>query len=73
MNGRLAIMSGMSRPYIFRCPTTGLSVQGLADTDEPSEDGRTLYLPVDCLACGLVHLVNPKTGRLAGQRDAGAP
>ena len=50
--------------FIFRCPRTGLNVQGLAEDDD--ENGRT-FEAVACAACGALHLVNPKTGKVAGQ------
>jgi hypothetical protein len=47
--------------FVYRCPATGLKVQGhLADE---LLDGET-YESVTCTACGRVHLVNPKSGRV---------
>jgi hypothetical protein len=47
----------------------GLSVQGWT-ADDPAERDDERYQPVTCAACGRLHLVNPKTGRVAGQDDA---
>ncbi len=47
--------------FLYRCPSTGYQVQGWVD-DNPTNDIET-YQPVTCLACGLVHLINPKTGK----------
>jgi hypothetical protein len=55
-------------PFIFRCPNTGLNVQGLTEDDDESEGtGDDVFVGITCLACGLVHLVNPKTGKTAGE------
>jgi hypothetical protein len=58
-------------PFIYRCPTTGLSVQGLVPDDEESEgaDGAdSTYESVKCIACGRMHFINPKTGKLMGEK-----
>jgi hypothetical protein len=47
--------------FLFRCPATGYRLQGWVD-DNPENDIEA-YQPVTCLACGRVHLVNPKTGK----------
>ena len=51
------IKSKGGHPFIYCCPTTGVSVQGLADNH---------YEAVQCLACQGVHLVNPATGKILG-------
>ncbi len=53
--------------FVYRCPRTGLKVQGwIADELINGE----IYEPVTCTACGRVHLVNPKTGTvLAPAKD----
>lgn len=38
----------------YRCPRTGMNVQGWADVDEPSADDDT-YEPMACLACRQIH------------------
>jgi hypothetical protein len=48
--------------FLFRCPITGLQVQGWTDND-PSETSEHTFESITCHACGQVHLVNPKTGR----------
>ena len=46
--------------FVYCCPATGLKVQGhVAEL----LDGET-YEPVTCTACGGIHLVNPKTGKV---------
>jgi hypothetical protein len=54
-------------PFLFRCPNTGLHVQGWL-ADDGSEGAET-YETVSCLACRQVHLVNPSTGRVMGSDD----
>jgi hypothetical protein len=53
-------------PFIFRCPNTGFHVQGFTPEDE-SEGASNVVVGVTCLACGSVHLVNPKTGKTVGE------
>jgi hypothetical protein len=57
-------MWGM-RTFLYRCPATGFNVQGLGadQTDAPNEN---VYEAMTCSFCRGVHLVNPKTGRVAG-------
>ena len=52
--------------FIYRCPTTGYKVQGFV-AEDPTADGETAFLPVTCTICARVHLVDPKTGQLAGE------
>jgi hypothetical protein len=52
---------GSMMTFIYRCPTTGLKVQGHAADDLI---GGESYEPVTCTACGRIHLVNPKTGKV---------
>ncbi len=52
-------------PFIYRCPNTGLKVQGWV-ADDPAEGEADTYEPVTCLICTRVHFVNPKTGKLLG-------
>jgi hypothetical protein len=42
-------------PFIYRCPVTGSRVQGWT----PKETAHA-YVAVDCLACGCMHIVDPK-------------
>jgi len=50
-------------PFIYRCPATGLKVQGLFADEVPTEKPNT-YEPVTCLVCTRVHLVNRSTGKI---------
>ena len=51
--------------FIYRCPTTGLNVQGSVEKSEA--EGKE-YVPQTCLACGRLHLVSPTTGKLLAER-----
>jgi hypothetical protein len=74
---RLDINFAMKMTFLYRCPTTGLRVQGLVvdadggDKNDSKNDER--YEAVTCLACGQVHLVNPKTGRVVGEEKDATP
>ncbi len=49
------------RPFLYRCPATGLRVQGLDPSHEVGDDDDVALL-VTCHACGRAHLVNPMSG-----------
>jgi len=57
---------GVPQTFLFRCPTTGLRVQGWVAEDVPEDNGDT-YEGIACLACRATHLVNPRTGKVAGE------
>ncbi len=50
---------------LYHCPNTRFRVQGYTAEDEPTD--REGYVPVTCLACKVVHLVNLKTGEVLAQ------
>jgi len=52
---------------MFRCPVKAVLVQAEAEEDSSSPDGRHVYKPIQCLACGRIHLVNPATGKLQSE------
>jgi len=54
--------------FLYRCPNTGLNVQGWV-ADDPTERGDETYEPLACPACTRTHLVNPKTGRVLGSDE----
>jgi hypothetical protein len=54
-------------PFIYRCPNTGLRVQGLAPGENEPKKVEDSFISITCLACGGLHLVNPKTGKMAGE------
>jgi hypothetical protein len=55
-------------PFIYRCPTTGLNVQGLS-ADAVRVDHAETYESVTCPVCTRVHLVTRATGRTLGDVD----
>jgi hypothetical protein len=64
---RAPYILGMA-PFLYRCPNTGLSVQGWR-ADEVSPDEADSYEAVTCIACQQLHLVNPVTGEVLGEND----
>ncbi|MFY9837743.1 MAG: hypothetical protein WAK55_15005 [Xanthobacteraceae bacterium] len=62
--------NGLTMPigFVFRCPNTGLNVQGWV-ADNPSEPESEAYEAVTCTACARVHLVDPRTGRILGSEE----
>lgn len=55
-------------PFVYRCPVTGLKVQGVFADDVPAEKSNT-YEPVTCIACTRIHLVNRSTGKTLYDED----
>ena len=53
---------------VFRCPNTGLNVQGWV-AEDPSEHEPESYEAVTCTAGTRVHLVDPKTGKILGSDE----
>jgi hypothetical protein len=53
-------------PLLFRCPSTGMMVQGFHADDAASENNENSYIGVRCLACNRMHLINPRTGKVLG-------
>jgi hypothetical protein len=53
--------------FVFRCPNTGLNVQGWSA--EEISDEPNAYETITCTACGQLHFVNPATGRALGDRQ----
>jgi hypothetical protein len=49
--------------FTYRCPRTGEEAQGW-DTADHLTDGGEIYEPVTCTACGRVHLINRKSGKV---------
>ena len=57
----------MATLFLFRCPFTGMTVQGETEAKVPTEGQPALYEGVTCLACQRLHIVNPHTGRLLSE------
>jgi hypothetical protein len=68
-NGR-ASFNGRTMPigFVFRCPNTGLNVQGWV-AEHPSQPESESYEAVTCTACARVHLVDPRTGKILGSEE----
>jgi hypothetical protein len=49
--------------FLFTCPITGMKVHGWA-SDDKSES--PYFEAVECTACGRTHLVETRTGKVAG-------
>ena len=49
--------------FLYRCPNTGLNVQGWVADDPTADDS---FRAVICTACTRAHLVNPRTGKVIG-------
>ena len=52
------------RPLIYRCPVTGLDIQGSV----PDGSGGATYVPIDCPICKRPHLIDPATGKVPGAK-----
>jgi hypothetical protein len=52
--------------FVYRCPATGLNVQGFFSDEVPAKE---IYEPVTCTACTRVHLVNRSTGKTLYEYD----
>jgi hypothetical protein len=55
--------------FLFRCPATGLMVQGWRADDGSAADTTDSYVGVQCLACSRMHLINPSNGHALGSDD----
>ncbi len=53
--------------FLYRCPKTGYRVQGFSPDDVT--DDRHFYESVTCPVCHQIHLVNPATGKVAGEPE----
>jgi len=54
---------------LFRCPATGLIVQGWHAGDASAADPGESYVGMHCMACNQMHFLNPATGRVLGGGD----
>jgi len=53
------------------CPLTATAAQGTRDDDGDGEPSVRLYKPIEWLACGRIHLINPITGKLMSEEAEG--
>jgi hypothetical protein len=56
---------GRMAAFLYRCPNTGLNVQGWIAGD-PGVDVNSTYESLTCTACARLHMVNPKNGHVLG-------
>src|SRR5579863_1940560 len=63
--GEQVISAALMPPFLYRCPTTGMNVQGWI-ADDPTEGHDETFESVQCAICSQLHLVNPKTGKVLG-------
>jgi hypothetical protein len=50
----------------YRCPTTGKRIQ-IELEDDPDPESEPGHEAVPCLACGDIHLIDPKTGKVLSE------
>ena len=62
------MLSDYMAALLYRCPATGQNVQAWF-ADDASENGGEAYETVTCVACRMIHLVNPKTGKTLGNDE----
>jgi len=55
-------------PFMYVCPNTGFRVQGYSP-EQTSDDDADRYEAITCIICNRVHLVNPATGKVAGENE----
>jgi len=54
----------------YRCPTVGKPAEAWTELEDDEEQELLVYFDtVYCNACGGVHLVAPKSGRVAGEDE----
>jgi hypothetical protein len=49
------------RSLVFQCPVTGTIVQGMIA--ESFDRPNVLAVPIDCLICKRLHMINQATGK----------
>jgi hypothetical protein len=52
-------------PFVYRCPNTGVQLQGWA-ADDGADNAKDTYEGNHCPVCNKLHFVNPKTGKVLG-------
>jgi hypothetical protein len=48
--------------FLYRCPVTGLKVQGWT-SDEGSDQHPNTYQSLQCTVCRQIHFIDPRTGK----------
>jgi hypothetical protein len=52
--------------FTYRCPTTGMNVQGWTAEPILQDPAKRTYDTTQCPACARIHLVDPASGTLLG-------
>lgn len=52
--------------FMYRCPLKGVRTHAWIADDVQASTGEHDYVSVPCVACQQLHLINPRTGALAG-------
>ncbi len=56
------------RRFLFRCPNSGFTVEGVAP-DEAFDPDEEFWVEMECHVCGKTHFVNPRSGQVKGDED----
>jgi hypothetical protein len=54
------------REFLFRCPNSGLTVQGIAP-DEAFDPREEFWIEIECHICGRTHAVDPPSGEVQNE------
>jgi len=57
------------RNLMFRCPTTGLDLQGFIAEDMTAAKTVSVWFSMKSTACARFHFVHPVTGKVLGSND----
>ena len=52
--------------FTYRCPTTGMNVQGWTAEPVPQDLAKSTYVSTQCPACTRIHLVDPASRTVLG-------
>ena len=58
-------IASLMATFVFRCPNTGLNVQGWSAEEIPHDEPDT-YETITCTACGQLHWLNRASSRVLG-------
>lgn len=57
--------------FMYRCPTRRIHTHAWIADEAHAKAGKDEFVSVSCLACQQAHLMNPRTGALAGSENDG--
>jgi hypothetical protein len=59
--------SALAMPsFMYRCPVQGIQTHAWIADEIHAKAGKDEFISISCIACQQGHLMNPKTGMLAG-------